>query len=221
MGHHISTFGADMVASADETAVYRINKVWSCIGKVGTKSVKIDAGGNDKECLTFTPTITASGRKLSTIVVKAGLTARSFANLNLPPGTITHLNTSGWSDIEMVTKVIDVVHTELQTTANRKAALGLDLYWSHIAPEVKVYAKKKFIVLEILPAGTTSVAAPLDVSVFGPIKSSMRSMWRKQRILQGGGKISMADAAKQFFAGYKRLTRSTIKHSFVKAGWKQ
>ena len=73
-----------MVANSDETAVYRINKVWACIGKMGTGSVKIDAGGNDKECLTFAPTITASGKKLSTVVVKAGKTQRSFANLNLP-----------------------------------------------------------------------------------------------------------------------------------------
>ena len=102
----------------------------------------------------------------------------------------------------MIKKIIDVVHNELQPTANHKAALGLDLYWSHIAPGIKTYSKKRHAIVEILPAGTTSVGAPLDVGVFGPIKSSIKSMWRKQRILQVGGKISMGDAVKQFFAGY-------------------
>lgn len=221
MDHHISTLGADMVANSDETAVYRIDKVWTCIGKMGKGSVKIDAGGNDKECLTFAPIVTFSGKKLSTVIIKAGLTQRSFANLNLPPQTVTYLNSTGWSDVEAVKKIIDVVHNELQPTANHKAALGLDLYWSHIAPEIKTYSKRKHVIVEILPAGTTSVGAPLDVGVFGPIKASMRSMWRKQRILQGGGKISMADAVNQFFSGYQRLKKSAIKHAFVKAGWKK
>ena len=98
MSAHIITLGPELVVNADETAVLRINKVWSCIGKMGTDSVKIDAGGNDKECLTFTPIITFSGKKLSTIITKAGKTQRSFANLNLPQA-ITHLNSTGWSDV--------------------------------------------------------------------------------------------------------------------------
>ena len=89
-----------------------INKVWTCIGKMGTDSVKIDAGGNDKECLTFSPTISASGKKLSTVVVKAGKTQRSFANLNILPQTVTHLNSTGWSDVDMVKKIIDGAATD-------------------------------------------------------------------------------------------------------------
>jgi hypothetical protein len=215
----IRVYGADHVVNADETAVYRVGKIISCIGKVGTESVQLSYGGNEKECWTFMPSITASGRRLRTIVCKTGKTERTFRNMTLPKDVVTHYNDSGWSDEEMIKKLINLVAIDTGATKNQKTVLGLDCYWSHFTAPVKRLARKKNIILRILPPGMTSKAQPLDVSIFGGIKTRMRRLFRKFHIRTGGGHIPMAEAVQQFFASYYSFSKRSITSAFSKAGW--
>ena len=219
MAERIRTLGADHVGNSDETAVYRVGKIVTCIGKKGADSVLIEAGANDKECLTFTATILADGSKLDTMVCKVGTTERTFKNLHLPSGTLTHFNQSGWSDLEMMKKIIDHFSAKTGATKKHTSALGLDCYHTHYSPEIKKHAASKNVILEIMPPGATRTLQPLDVAVFGPVKASMRRKWRLERIRTRGGVFEWKTTVKHFFKSYSSMQKRTISGSFRKAGW--
>lgn len=92
----IKQHGASRVFNADETAVYRVAQVYSCIGTIGAESVKIVAGANEKECWTFMPIVAADGTKLKTVVCKKGKTKRTLKAMQLPINCIPHFNDSGF-----------------------------------------------------------------------------------------------------------------------------
>jgi hypothetical protein len=199
MQQHIITKGADKVGNADETAIYRVPKIITCVAVVGSDSVRIDSGANTKECWTFMPTILASGRKLPVLVCKVGTTSRTFANMHLPDDCLTHFNQTGWSDVEMINKVITSFAQHTNASPLAPSVLALDCYWSHYAQAVKDYAAQLNVILEILPPGCTADVQPLDKSIFGPIKSSLAAKWRQYRISTRGLPVPISQASKHFF----------------------
>ena len=57
--------------------------------------------------------------------------------------------------------------------------LTLDHYRPHMSEEVKQIASQRCTDLVFIPAGCTSIAQPLDVSINKPFKDNLRAQWVK------------------------------------------
>ncbi|XP_053408884.1 uncharacterized protein LOC128559893 [Mercenaria mercenaria] len=92
-----------------------------------------------------------------------------------PQGADGAMSDSGWSNSEIFeTYVIEHLakHASLNTSIDTPATLILyDGHRSHISLTLTEWAKKRNVVLFVLPPHTSHLTQPLDVGVFGPLKS--------------------------------------------------
>jgi hypothetical protein len=218
MQEHVRNHGPNKVGNADETAMHRVNPSLTTIGRRGAESVHLNTGGSTKDCWTFIPIITANGRIVNTAVVRKGKTMRTFANMELEDDVLKHFNDSGWSDEAVMMKVIADFAEKTNATELEPSVLGWDVYWTHRTDAVRECAADHHVILEFVPAGATSQAQPLDVGIFGPLKSKLRKQWRLYRV-QNQQTIPIGTASAHFFNAINELEGRAMIKSFRKAGW--
>ena len=87
------------------------------------------------------------------------------------PGTQAEMSPTGWSNGEIFKIFLQHFLKFIPQRPNgQHALLVYDGHKSHINPEVIKWALEDKIVLFVLPAHTSHVTQPLDVSCFGPLK---------------------------------------------------
>ena len=86
------------------------------------------------------------------------------------PDTVYGTSPKGWIDTELF-RCWFSDHFLRHATAARPLLLLMDGHSSHYQPELVRYAKENDVVLLCLPPHTTADSQPLDVGVFGPLKT--------------------------------------------------
>ena len=96
----------------------------------------------------------------------------------------------------------------------RRGALILDCVRSHTKRIVKEELAKWKLKALYVPAGTTGTLQPLDVGIFGPMKSHVRSEWRKKRLQNLSYKPTWADAMKVLYESLEMVNTTTIRNAW-------
>ena len=136
------------------------------------------------------------------------------------PGTKCEMSPTGWSNSEIFKTFLDHFCKYIPNrTSEEHALLVYDGHKSHINHEVINWALENKVVLFVLPAHTSHVTQPLDVSCFGPLKKIYNSCCQKFLKENPGRVITRYDvrqlASKAFV---KAVTPSNAIAGFKKTG---
>lgn len=207
--------GSNYFFNCDEMKINNINVSSTTIHIKGTDNAKININGNEKEGVTTTLIINASGLMLKPIITAKGKTNLSLKKYKLNDDDVigTYSN-NGWMNAGIMKILLDTIN---KNTLNIKSCLLLDQHPSHTTQFVKNYALEKQIELIYVPKGYTYKYQPLDVGINGIIKQKSKAIWRSEKINNPNLKITNADGIKHLLTSIKEISTETIKKSFYKS----
>jgi len=206
--------GSDNFYNCDEIKNNNINISNTTIHIKGTDNAKININENEKEGVTATLIINASGEMLKPIITTKGKTKLSLKKYELNDKVIGTYSNNGWTNSGIMKILIDLINDK---SSNKKACLLLDQYPSHCTEFVKKYSLEKNIELIYIPKGYTYKYQPLDVGINGIIKQKSKAIWRSEKIKNPKLKITNADGIKHFLKAINEISKETIQKSFVKS----
>ena len=210
------------LCNMDETSwrlLYAGDLTW---GKKGAETVKIRVNHNIKEAITALATITADCRKLPMYMIAKGKTARAENN---QIGGIrgydyaTDHSPSGWSTKETMINYLKFFRNYMNQhfgTERQRLYLILDVYKSHCDQRVKECCEENNIELIYIPAGCTDAYQPLDIKVFGALKSKARGKWYATYCSNPNERLTKKQAARTLLQCWDELSQNSIE-----GGWEQ
>ena len=162
--------------------------------------------------------MSASGKRLAPFVVYKGKNLYLSWTAGGPEGTTFSVSESGWMEsrnfLSWFNKAfIPAVEKILQTGP---VVLFFDGHHSHLSVNLLKTAKDRNIHLVCIPAHTSHILQPLDVGVYGPMKSA----WR--RILKSHKMVTRAtNVTKQVFpALLQQLWASSVAANHIAGGFR-
>lgn len=202
----------ERILNCDETSwkVYPGNLlVWAETGGDGAR-VYID--GDDKNCLTVLATVTSTGAKLPLYFLASGKTTRVEETQvgDVGPHWKTH-SESGWQTSETFQEYL--MHLR-EFYGDGDINLVLDVHASHRTLEVKQIAETLGIHLWYIPPGCTDLLQPLDCLCFGALKSTARSLWRKQASADRERRFTKRDAVQIMIKAWDNLKPEPIEEAW-------
>lgn len=214
----LTKYGADFVLNLDETFWKVVNVVLATWAIRGDPSPYVEHHGDEKSGVTAALLVTSSGKKLKTTVITKGTTAVSLNKLKLErfgSSIEGQYHTTAWMTADRLVKIIDdIIAPYLR---GRAGALVLDTVKCHTREAVKTALAKHNIEALWVPVGCTGTLQPLDVGVFGPMKSHIRSQWRKKRLLNITYKPTYADAMAILHQSLTVIKPLTIRNAWKNA----
>ena len=206
--------GTNNFYNCDEMKNNNINVSNTTIHIRGTDNAKINVNDNEKEGVTATLIINASGEMLKPIITAKGKTKLSLKKYELNDKVIGTYSNNGWMNTGIMKILIDSIN---EKTLNKKACLLLDQHASHCTDFIKKYSLEKNIELIYVPKGYTYKFQPLDVGINGIIKQKSKATRRSEKIKNPNLKITNADGIKHFLKAINEISKETIKKSFQKS----
>lgn len=126
--------------------------------------------------MTFVGLINAAGHGFPPVFIVARKKMNADFLRGTTAGTTVLLQPNGWMDTERFLETLKHVHQVTYSSVENKILLIMDNAECHMSIHVVEYAIQHGIILVTLPPHTTAKLQPLDVSVFGPFKSVLRSI---------------------------------------------
>ena len=152
---------------------------------------------NTKERLTVVAGITAGGNKLPLQFITKGKSELSIDNhIGDVPGHMKSCTENGWTTEDTFCQYLTGIRGYYGFDNNNTVHMILDVFKVHISEKVKECAKNLNIKLYVIPAGMTDELQPLDKKIFGPLKSFIHSLYRKQIRESNDTDIKLRDACK-------------------------
>ena len=132
---------------------------------------------SSKMGFTFAPLISASGKFIYKFVIIKGGSERSAKKYNFPSDfKVLYSTKTGWMNEKLMLTVLEYISIY---TMNRRCTLIVDHYGSHLTNDVKKLCEEKNIHLVIVPKQQTGSLQPLDVGIFGPLKSKSKHVQKE------------------------------------------
>ncbi|XP_068205548.1 uncharacterized protein [Palaemon carinicauda] len=126
--------------------------------------------------MTFVGIVNAAGQGFPPVFIIARKKMNADFQRGTTPGTTVLLQANGWMDHERFVQTLEHLHKVSYSSVENKILLIMDNAECHMSIHVVEYAIRHGIVIVTLPPHTTAKLQPLDVSVFGPFKSVLRSI---------------------------------------------
>ena len=164
---------AQRMWNCDETAFATDVASKRVLARRGEKNVHETGGGSGREYITVLGCGSASGERLPPYVLYKGKNLWTTWTLGGPAGTYFNVSESGWMErphfLEWFKKLFLPATSSILETG--PVILFMDGHASHINLELIRLARDCGVILFCLPSHTTHALQPLDVGVYGPLKS--------------------------------------------------
>lgn len=167
----------DRVLNGDETGFSLCPKTGKVLAPRGWKNVYSVKIGNEKANITVLLVFTANGKIGPPLVVFPYIRPPKALIESMPPNWILGRSDSGWMKCDNFFDYIanDFNEWVKQMKLKRPILLLIDGHKSHMTMQLSEFCHQNGIILYALPANTTHILQPADVSVFKPIKTE----WKK------------------------------------------
>jgi hypothetical protein len=162
----------------DESQWLVIQPAPKTIVETGAESVHVEVLGDPKAGFTFMACISLDGEKYPLFFLAKGKSTQCHKQLmpdSLGRNYIWH-SESGWMDQQAFEHYLSWIR---QQCPGKMIAILLDQYGTHISAKAHEAAQKYGILLIPVPKGGTGRYQPLDLRVFGCLKSIGRSLWTR------------------------------------------
>lgn len=105
----------------------------------------------------------------------------------------------------------------LPYTGGRPATIVHDSLTSHNTPAVTSFLHFHNLSPIVVPAGETSRLQPLDVGVFGPLKSHVRARWNEEKQKHRGRVDTQYASMSLHVEALTEMRREVVRHALEKA----
>ena len=135
------------------------------------RAVYVQPGNRD--WVTTIEAINASGWSLPPLIILSGKLHQASWYEGLPAGWVLAVSDNGWTTDQLGLAWLEHFnhHTEARTVGTWRLLI-LDGHSSHATPEFDKYCTEHKIITLCMPAHTSHLLQPLDVSCFSPLKAA-------------------------------------------------
>lgn len=209
-------YGRDHVFNQDETPLKLVcppSRSNSIKGK--KRAHKIKARGCVKQQLTASLTISATGQKLNSFIIKKSKATNLLNSKNalrsLKLDKFKHLNgfitRKVWTNEYIMLETLTMIYAYV---GGEPCCLLMDGYAAHWTDNVVERAKDLNIELIRLPAGITSHFQPLDIYVNGVLKKKQQAIQTLEKQKDPTIIFKPSDSIRQFVKAYKSIGEKEI-----------
>ena len=173
-------------------------------------------GAGDREWISIVHAVSASGRSTTPVVIFKGtsLQAQWFPD-GFPDWHFTY-STNGWTCSEIALHWLKKVFLpETKPTEDRWRLLILDGHSTHENIDFMWECFQNKVCLLFLPSHTSHVLQPLDLSVFGPLKTYYRQEINCAGLIADSAPVLKA----QFISCYVKAYAKAFRSSNIKSGF--
>lgn len=169
--------------------------------------------------MTFCATITASGNTIPPLYIFPRVRIKDAYLVGSITGSIAYGSKTGWMTSEIFVKFLKHIQKHIRCSKENPVLIILDNHESHTTLSAINYCRENGIVLLSFPPHCTHRMQPLDIGVFGPFKSRLKTSFNDHMIMNPGKTIKIDDIPKLSAQPYLlSFTPTNIINSFKKSG---
>lgn len=200
----------NLILNMDETPWNFVYTRGEVLAQKGTEEVNAKLPEDYRKCFTTIATISADGNRFPPIFLAKGSTNKchqQFEGMTSDDNDyLLYHSAGGNTDDEVMDFYLHRVHEWVQ---NKHCALILDQYKSHVSESTKRIAQELNIRLVFVPTSGTDLYQPLDLRVFGTLKSMACSAFY-DHAFETDESFTKPMAADLFVKLWKKLGRNVI-----------
>lgn len=208
---------AQRMWNCDETAFATDIASKKILARRGDKNVHETGGGTGREYITVLGCGSASGERLPPYVIYKGKNLWTSWTHGGPAGTLYAVSESGWMERPQFLEWFKKLFLTALSSAPRPVILFMDGHASHINLELIRLAREHQVILFCLPSHTTHALQPLDVGVYGPLKSCWGKILKQYKMETCAATVDK----KEFPALLKKLWEASFEARHLKAGFRK
>ena len=170
--------------NCDETGFCTSAAVSKILAKRGDKDVQLTMGGSGRDYITVLGAGCADGTRLPPYIVYKGKNLWHRWIEGGPSGSVFSVSDSGWMEHANFMQWFEKLFLPAvkHLTSKFPVILFFDGHHSHMSLELIEMARTNNIHLVCFPPHCTHILQPLDVSVFGPLKTSWKSVLKMHQL---------------------------------------
>lgn len=203
----------DRIVNCDETSWKACPNGILTWAEKGTDGIKIEVNSNEKECITAMASIKADGTKIPLFILAHGKTPRCETS---QIGDISHhmstYSENGWMTNDTFYQYLLFLRQHFGD--EEVIHLILDTYTANVGEQIKNLAETLNIKLYYIPPGLTDEFQPLDRRVFGCLKATARSLFRKDYNYSRLTKFTKKVSVSYLIYAWEHLTADVILESW-------
>jgi transposase len=214
------------IVNSDETnwpVVMSPKKIWSQKSdlKSAQKETRGVINGDSKLSFTIMAAINMAGEGLPLYMIAKGKTELCERQLNAHGKTKLDHSESGWVTVNVMQRYFEflrfTVDQKYGLKEKNRVLLVLDMYAAHRNKDLlKDAATRLGIDLVFVPPGMTGELQPLDVAIFGALKSAGQSAWIQSYIENPDQKFDRTKASESAQTCWENVSTDQIKKAWSK-----
>ena len=183
------------ILNLDESGITTVQKVPKVISQKGSKQVGQVTSAERGELVTICGIISATGQSIPPAFVFPRKNYRDIMLNGAPEGSLGLVSESGWMTAEIFLQVMEHVVRHTQASRENQVVLIMDNHESHISLDALTYAKAQGVHVVTLPPHTSHKTQPLDITVFGPMKTNYSTAANSWMLRNPGRSITIYQLA--------------------------
>ncbi len=202
-------YGPDAIYNLDELGITTVQNVPKIIAAKGTKQVGQITATERGTLVTVCCCVNAVGRALPPVMIFPRVNYQPRMTSDAPPGTLGLATPSGWMNSELFPEVLEHFIVHMGCSVQKPAVLPCDNHESHLSIRVINMARENGLTIITFPPHCSHRLQPLDVSVFGPLKSHFKTAVNEWNLNHPGTRITIYDLPQCFSRAFHRAFKRT------------
>ncbi|KAK7095599.1 hypothetical protein V1264_004989 [Littorina saxatilis] len=202
------TLTPDRIFNTDETALMTSLKPTKVLAQSGVKQVSQVVSQERGELVTMLAIVNAIGNSIPPCLIFPRVNFHDHMTINAPPGTKgLGSRSGGWMTKSLFVECLEHFTEHVNCSPDNKVLLILDNHESHISLAAINHCREKGVVLLSLPPHCTHRMQPLDVGVFGPLKTEYNKALSRWMYMHPGTRTTIHHVSTILGSAYPRAFR--------------
>lgn len=203
----------------DETGLSTVQTPASVVAPKGVKQIGSCTSAERGTLTTMIVAINAIGNHIPPMLIFPRVFFKERMVFGAPPGTVGAASPSGWSNEQMFLKFLDHFISYVKCSKDQRVLLVLDNHETHLSVEAVDRASEVGIVMVTFPPHTSHKLQPLDLTVYGPLKTFYNQCVDEWLVNHPGQTFSIYCVAEVLGTAFPRAFSTTnIVNGFKKPG---
>lgn len=198
-------FATNRIYNVDETGISTVQKPSKILGLKGQKQIGAATSWERGKTVTVTCAFNAAGGFIPPMFIFPRQRMNPLLKKDGPDGALYEHSKNGWINEEIFLKWLVHFRDYCKPNSESPVLLILDNHSSHISLQIYNFCKENNIILLSIPPHTSHHLQPLDVVLYGPVKSAFNRECGLFLKSCGHKKITPYDLAALFNKAYSRV----------------
>lgn len=213
-------FNPSRIFNLDETGITTVMDQPKVVAPLGQKQVGQVTSAERGSLITFIGIISAQGNYLPPVYIFPRVRFKDSFIRNTPLNSLGLCNRSGWITSELFLDVLKHIksYADSKPEHGKEILLIMDNHETHISIPAIKFCRENGIILTLLPH-TSNKLQPLDISIYGPFKNSLKAAQHRWMMNNREKTISLYDIGEISAIPFlEAFTPSNILSGFRKSG---